>query len=160
MASQNDTDLARYVEGKYRGRTGSRERLHSEIGELTYDSSDTERGILTAAERLVTGENYNYREKFKKDNGETANLATKYGLPPAIKGNPLGCGCPEAFLAGATKPVGSHIEADYMCDAGYHNFVYYQLIGFENKSEGQIKVDSSGNLTEDTKTEARELGEF
>lgn len=103
---------------------------------------------------------YGRNRQLKKDGGKAVETAQKYGLPKHIRGNPLGCGCNEAHLAGATKPVGSHIEADYMCDVGWHNYVVFELIGFEAKTESSIKVDANGNLIEDAKTEPRELGDF
>lgn len=159
MANRNDTKGARLVEGVRGDYLGSPRRLHPEIGELEYDASSTRRGRKTSKARLAEGKSYNSSQKFKEDKGETVNLAQQYGLPPSIVGN-LGCGCRTAHLTGATAPVGSHIEADYMCDVGYHNYVYFELIGFENKGENSIELDANGDLVETAKTEARELSEF
>lgn len=155
MANRNDTKTARLTEGcDLYGRIGSpsRNRPASKFGPLGY-----------SLERLNADQRDWYRRNTEPldkldDKGRARNQALKFGLPKVIKGNPLGCRCNEAFLVGATKPVGSHIEADYMCDVGYHNYVVFELIGFENKGEAVLKVDSHGNLVEDTAQAPRELG--
>lgn len=164
MANINDTNGARVVGGISFGWLGVQQRIKPSSGDLIYDTSETKRGRLLSRTRVSIGESYNkemrQEENLITDKGKTVNLAVKFGLPEAIKGNPLGCSCDIAHLAGATPPVGSHIEADYMCDYGYHNYVYFELIGFENKGESKLKIDANGDLIEETKTEAKELEEF
>lgn len=148
MPNPNDTDKARVVGGFHGNSLGSRSRVRQETGQLSY-------GPITSEQK-----DYRGNRSLQHDDGKAIATARMYGLPEHIEGNPLGCKCSEAHLAGATKPVGSHIEADYMCDYGYHNYVVFQLIGFEDNTESSIKVDANGNLIEDATTEPRELGDF
>lgn len=153
MASTpNDTDGARVINGVKEEDgyvvTGSRTRLELKAGNITYDKA------------AMTPEQRDYGRGKKYDGGVSRGQALLLGLPEKVRGNPLGCGCGEANLVGATQPVGSHIEADYMCDSGWHNYLLFELIGFEQKPETQLKIDASGNLVEDVDEETKELGDY
>ncbi len=163
MADINDSDGARVVSGyiKY-PRHGP---LSGTAGEYLGSPKRSGEGEMHYNTKKLDEDQreyikYDLGEKLLNDKGKAVSLAVKFGLPKKITGTPLGCGCRVAYLAGATKPVNSHIEADYMCDAGWHNYVRFELIGFENKSEGEIKIDANGNLIETTGIEARELGNY
>lgn len=164
MSNVNDTDGARVVDGYYDKTTklGSRQRIHPEAGGLGYDpkSKAFEEWEEGDEDSVTFLKSTGMGAADKIDNGALNRQALQFGLPKHIQGTPLGCGCQTAHLAGATKPVGSHIEADYMCDSGWHNYVYFELIGFENKGESKLKVDVNGNLIEDEKQETKELGDY
>lgn len=156
MSSSNNTKLARFVEGKDEfGCIGSENRLRqaSEFGSLGYDLHE-----LNYAQKIFF-DGTHLKDK-KDDKGRLAKQAQAFGLPAKIRDNPLGCGCKVAFLVGATKPVGSHIEADYMCDSGWHNYVIFELVGFEQKAEDQIKINTNGELINDSDHQTQELGGF
>lgn len=82
-----------------------------------------------------------------KTMGQVAQDGMKFGLPNRIEGSPLGCGCEEAYLHGVgdITPEG-HIEADYVCDSGWHNFVVFQL-GLKERPT-QIRIDKNGDIIE------------
>lgn len=82
---------------------------------------------------------------------ERANkeYALEHGLPLKITGNPLGCGCSEAFLISAGEAKDQKIEADYQCDSGWHNYVVFDVMPREDKIEitktGQIVMGGEGH---------------
>lgn len=165
MADVNDTDGAKVVGSSH----GSKHRLRSEFGILKYEPQTSRakralrNGLLRMRDegpahggdgQLATAETR------KKDELSEPARAVQLGLPKFIRGNPLGCGCSEAHLAGATKPVNSHIEADYMCDSGWHNFVVFEIVGFENLGDATIKVNANGDLEESHEVTTGELKEY
>lgn len=147
--ANNDTDTARVIDGE----TGSNERLEPETGPLKYSKADMNQQQQSYAINELD-------ETLKYDRGQSRAQALLLGLPEKVRGNPLGCRCSEAFLVGATKPVGSHIEADYMCDQGYHNYMLFELIGFEQKPQTELKIGPNGELVEDVDEETKELGDY
>lgn len=82
---------------------------------------------------------YDVNEPFRKKHGSlpTRRLGKvlnrdeavgRYGLPPKVRGNPLGCGCPEGNLSAITKPDDDgYVYADYMCDSHWHNYFRFKL---------------------------------
>lgn len=154
MASKNDTNTARVIAGD----TGSGSRLETSTGSLGYSNKHVTRRQQEYVKNMQ--HDVNYRDGLRFDGGVSRTMALKLGLPPHVRADPLGCGCDEAHLVGATKPVGSHIEADYMCDSGYHNYMLFELIGFEQKPETQLKIGVNGELVEDVDEETKELGDF
>lgn len=80
-----------------------------------------------------------------------------YGLPAKIYGNPvLGCTCRVASLVSATQIVDGMIEADYMCDSGWHNYVVFEVRQYTSESKTQLKIDADGNVIMSTGTDADE----
>lgn len=150
MANQNDSERAEVVAGTHDGLLGARQRVREEAGEVTYGNLSPQQQQYVASRRWT----------LKGDGGAARDAASEYGLPNMIRGNPLGCKCRTATLVGATKPVMGHIEADYMCDSGYHNFVVFRLIGFDARAKSELKLDSNGNIVDTSSTETAELGEF
>ncbi len=152
----NDTDGARLKEGYHRDSDGDKV--------LGYRTRRRPKTPMKYGEMTPRQSQYYGNKALQQDGGKSMDIARLYGLPEAIKApapKMLGCGCHEAHLAGATVPIGSHIEADYMCDSGWHNFVVFELIGFDNKGENKVRVDINGDLVEgDPEPEARELEEF
>lgn len=154
--NENDTDGARVIGGVMEDDgetvTGSSQRLEPKTGDLTY----SEKNITPLQESYAERNNFN----LKYDGGNARKMALALGLPERVRGDPLGCTCHTAHLVGATKPVGSHVEADYMCDSGYHNYMLFELIGFEQKPETQLKIGPNGELVEDVDEETKELGDY
>lgn len=63
-----------------------------------------------------------------KGEKQSIEMEKRYGLPHMITGNPLGCGCNEAYLSGVGEVTESgEIECDYRCDANWANFVVFRL---------------------------------
>lgn len=92
--------------------------------------------------------------------GEVAKAGMAYGLPAKVNGNPnLGCGCSVAYLH-ATGDITQDgmIEADYMCDSGWHNFFVFELNMQERKR--QVTIDKDGNLQADEGFTAGDLEEY
>lgn len=92
-------------------------------------------------------------ERFSRDKwitpGKAANTGISLGMPASINasnGGALGCGCVEAFLHGVGDIIDGTIEADYVCDFGYHNYVIFELEQMGKRSG--LQVDKNGNLIE------------
>lgn len=78
--------------------------------------------------------------------GQAAKAGAAFGMPFKINGHPLGCGCSEAYIHAIGEIRDGMIEADYMCDSGWHNFVVFELEEM-GKQQGLV-VDKNGNLVE------------
>ena len=117
----------------------------------------------------IRGKELKYDKGFSSDGdiygvwtepGEEAKRAIEMGLPKVVHGNPLGCGCGEAYLHGVGDIIDGQIECDYMCSSGWHNFIVLAMRQQTPQSERQVKVDKFGNLIDDVNTEVKELEEF
>lgn len=81
--------------------------------------------------------------------GEVARQGMSMGMPDHIEAEPagrLGCGCQEAWLHAIGEIQNGMIEADYMCDSGWHNFVIFELEQMGNRTG--LVIDANGNLVE------------
>lgn len=108
---------------------------------LEYDEGfDVESGPLNNEE----WENFN--DEYKTP-GKAAQRGIDLGLPKFIRGDPLGCGCGIAYLHAVGEVVNGQVEADYMCDSGWHNFVVMQVKTKEKKRE--VKIDKFGLVVGD-----------
>lgn len=77
------------------------------------------------------------------------NAIDSIGLPSFIKGNPrLGCTCTEAYLHSVGEIVDGQIEADYMCHAGWHNYVVFKIFTKDTDKAQQVHIDHEGNLVD------------
>lgn len=84
-----------------------------------------------------------------------------YGLPQKIRGNPLGCGCQVAHLSSVSAVKDGLVEADYQCDASWHNYVVFEVRQNTNLPENSIKIGPNGELVEgDPDMDTAELEEF
>lgn len=143
MASVNDTDGAEVVDGF----NGSRSRLRTETGDLEY--------------KTLSFNQEHYRENSKlKKGAKNIKMALEYGLPPVVHAEPLACNCYEGHLVGATRPVNGFVEADYMCDYGYHNYMVFRLLGVDLKGQTQLKVNANGDIVETSENNPGQLGEL
>lgn len=116
--------------------------------------------------RRLTGYNKGYEPlhhlvEADMDNARlTLAGAKNMGMPAYIEGNPLGCGCQIAHLHAVGAVLESHMEADYMCDSGWHNFVLFKVRAQDNRSDNSIKVNTSGELVAEQGVSPGELEEF
>lgn len=92
--------------------------------------------------------------------GEESRKMTDMGLPLVVYGNPLGCGCAEAYLHGVGEIIDGQVECDYMCRSGWHNFILFSMRTQDAGNERGIKIDKYGNLIDEVASEVRELEEF
>lgn len=112
--------------------------------EGTYD------GRLGARSRLT-------KNGHMMDSDMALQTALENGLPRKIRGRPLGCGCGEAQLVTVSPAVDGVVEADYHCDAGWHNYVSFNVRQYAAEGQNSIKIDKYGNLTESEGFQAGEL---
>lgn len=118
--------------------------------ELIYDKDcDTEK----------TGFTWAFDSTYKKK-GAAAEKGAALGLPFKIRGNPLGCGCEEANLHGISEVKDGEVECDYMCDAGWHNWVVLRVKQKKQPKKQEITVDKFGNPMQDEGFKATELEEL
>lgn len=116
-------------------------------GELTYDNGFSVEGDTLDGKGWRTP-------------GEAAKKGAEYGLPQFIYGLPLGCGCSTAWLHAIGEVKNGLLEADYMCDSGWHNFVVLRVKENKKKKERKLQIDRSGNLVEEQEVKITELEEY
>jgi hypothetical protein len=101
----------------------------------------------------------NFKDKWETP-GNAAAKAAVYGLPAMVRGDPLGCGCEEAHLHGIGKVKNGQIEADYMCDVGWHNYMVFSVNEKKTKKKREVKLDKFGKVMEDEGFKATDLEEL
>ena len=102
-------------------------------------------------------------DTWRDTSGEVAQSGIALGMPASIQAalhGKLGCGCSEAYLHALGDIVDGKIEADYMCDYGWHNYVVFEMEQM-GKQQGLV-VDKNGNLveTQDVGHGDTELGDY
>lgn len=109
--------------------------------DLVYDENfhDYSHDYSTADEFYENGELYG--DDIWKVKGKAAKEGAKYGLPFRIAGHPLGCGCDEAFLHGIGKLKDGQIEADYVCDVGWHNYAIFKIKEKKKPKKKEVKQE-------------------
>jgi hypothetical protein len=141
------------------------------VAEYTHKKVD-EHSTAPAADPIL-GAELTYDDGFSPDGavdsmewdeqGGAAAKAKTYGLPHVIHGNPLGCYCHEAYLHGIGNLVNGHIECDYMCDAGWHNYIVFEVrekkrrIQRPRVKKDKVLLDLYGNPMKDKGFTAGEL---
>lgn len=141
------------------GRTES----HTLLYESGYEY-ETNKNYSVALESLTYDKGFTADGEVDEDNwhkpGNAAAAAQEYGLPAMVRGNPLGCGCREAHLHGIGKVKDGKIECDYMCYAGWHNFMVFNVKQKKQKRQKKILLDKFGNVTADEGFTAGDLAEL
>jgi hypothetical protein len=115
------------------------------------DATEVERRSGNRSLEPIRGQALTYGEA-----GKTFGFG--FGLPERIEGDPLGCGCDEAFLAGCSAVMGNEVEADYQCSSGWHNYVVFTVAAVGARQ--QLKVDTNGNVTASEGFSAGDLEEY
>jgi hypothetical protein len=94
------------------------------------------------------------------EGGAAFDKAKAFGMTKSIRGNPLGCGCNVAYLHGIGEVKDGQIEADYVCDSGWHNYVVFEVNEIKEKEKQEVKIDVNGNITNEEGFKAGDLEEF
>lgn len=136
------TDIFKEIRRESGGRSKSPMRGY----DLKYDKGFSKHGTIADGK---------YRQV-----GEESRKMTDMGLPLVVYGQPLGCGCSEAYLHGVGDIIDGQVECDYMCSSGWHNFILFSMRTQDADNERSVKIDKYGNLVDEVASEVRELEEF
>ncbi len=119
---------------------------------------DYDEGFHGYEESDEDGEHYAYNDWSSM--GDISKKTISYGIPHRVTGH-LGCGCSEAFLHGMGKETpDGHLETDYICDYGYHNYIVY-IIERKERSNTRKKIIKDGQITYgEADSEIAPLGEY
>lgn len=112
---------------------------------LKYDAGFDEGGLVDYD---------NYRKP-----GKEALRGIAMGLPKFIRGK-LGCGCNIGYLHAVGELKNGQIEADYMCDSGWHNFVIFQMTEKKNNASAEKQYDKYGHEITEKSFVAPSLEDF